>query len=338
MSPQIQTIGNLCVAAAALVTLLPLSRLLSSYANQYPNDDRWTTSALRVLVPLWLFLMGGLLCATASGAFDWLPLGRGALSAFMVAASVALGAVTFAAHGSYIRPGFTPRRIYPPVIYLVSLTTGLVALLGLNPGLAAAIPLQWLRVPWALFAVLSLVLCLGFAGHRFVKTGFGVRSIVRRLLSTRIAASDQLARIPTVDVQTEDGFAALLDLADGDHPRRVREAATARLRERADFADRLAATLANSRRASVALEFIHAATLTAEEQQRLGGPVRTALETFIKDVPAPNYMTRSRQRALLRFGRRSFPRIIGKFAGTGVDYSGIMPALERALRPDDSRR
>ena len=333
-----QTISNLCVALAALVMLLPLPRLLSRFARQYPNDNRWMRSALFVLIPLWMFLAVGLLGATASGAFDWLPLGRAAHSTFMVAASLALGFVTFAALGSYIRPGITPRRLYLPVIYLVPLATGLVALLGLNPNLGDHIPLQWLRVPWALFAALSFVLGVGLAGHQFVKTGFGVRNVIRRLLTPRISESEQVASIPTFDLNTEDGFTKMLGLSNRLHSRKIRAAATARLRGQPDFLDRLVGALANSRGTTTALEFIEGADLTAEEQQRLARPVRKALETFIKDIPAPNYIMRSQQRALLKFGRGSFPRIIGKFAGTDVDYSRIMPAFEHALRPDDTRR
>lgn len=338
--PPTHTIGNICVALAALVFLFPLQRLFWDYASQHPSDDRWATPVLGALIPLWLLLMVGLLCMTASGGFDGLRLGRPALYTLTVGASVALAAVTFVFIALYIRPGFTPRVIYTPGIYLIPFATGLLVVLSLNQKLAPGLPLQWLWWPWTILAALSLVVCGGFVGHRLINTGFGVREIVRRILAARDYSAERLAKIAALDPGSGDGFLELLDLADRHHDRKTREAATARLRELPDFATRLATILESERgnANSAALEFIEAATLTPDERQRLALPARTALECFISDIPAPNFTTRERQRQILKWGRKTFPAVIGKFTGTDVDFSRVMPALEHALRPDDTRR
>ena len=333
-----QIIGNICVGLATLVFLLPLQRLLWDFADRHVNDDHWVRPVLLILIPLWLLLMGALLCVTATGGFDWLRLGRVALYPLAVAASFALAAVTFVFIALYIRPGFTPRFLYCPVIYLVPLGTMLVVLLSVNPRLASAIPAQWLRVPWTIFAALSLVACLGFFGHRFVRTGFGgMANFVHRIRHARESAPEHLARIPTLDPRSDSGFVELLALADVYHDRATREAATARLRSVPDFATRLAAALESGSN-SDALEFIEAATLSPDEQAKLALPTRTALERFIEQIPAPNYMPSDRRKQLLKWGRKTYPVIIGKFSSTDVDFSKIMPAFEHALRPDDTRR
>lgn len=340
-TPLLQTIGNLSVGLAALVLLFPLPRLLAAYASKFPSDDRWVMPALFVLIPLWLPLLVALLCMTASGGFDWLRVGRPALHALTVAAGLALGGATFVFLALYIRPGFTPRFLYTPGIYLVPLTTALLVVLSLNPRLASAFPLPWLRLPWTLFTALSLVLCVGFLGHRLVSTGLGgLGFFVRQVLSARQNAPAQLTKIPTLDPHSEVGFAELLGLAGVHHDRQTRAAATARLRELPDFTTRLATILATDRgnANSAALAFLEAATLTPDEQQRLALPARTALENFISGIPAPNYMTRERQKQLLQWGRKTIPVIVGKFHGTDVDFSPILPAFEHALRADDSRR
>ncbi len=339
-SPLVQITGNVCVALAALVFLFPLQRLFGDYASQHPSDNRWATPVIGALIPLWLLLLVALLCMTASGGFDSLRLSRPVLYALTVGASVALAVVTFVFIALYIRPGFTPRVIYTPGIYLIPLATGLLVVLSLNQKLAPGLPLRWLWWPWLILAALSLVVCAGFVGHRLINTGFGVREIVRRILTARDYSTERLAKIAALDPQSGDGFLELLDLTDRHHDRQTREAASARLRALPDFATRLA-TILETRRGNAnsdALQFIEAATLTPDEQKCLALPARTALELFISDIPAPNFTDRERQKQLLKWGRKTFPVIIGKFSATDVDFSKVMPAFEHALRSDDTRR
>jgi hypothetical protein len=159
-----QIIGNLCVGIAALAFLLPLQKLLMDYAGKHVNDDQWVKPALFALIPLWLALIVAMSCVTSIGGFDGLKLGRPTVHLFAVAATASLAALTFVLVASYIRPGFTPRGLYTPGIYLVPLATLLLALLSLNPKLGSAFPIQWLRLPWTLVASLSLIVCVGFLG------------------------------------------------------------------------------------------------------------------------------------------------------------------------------
>lgn len=335
-SPLLQITGNLCVALAALVLFLPLQNLLGEYAEKHLSDDRWVTPLLSALVPLWLLLLVALLCMTHGGGFDWLGLGRPALYALTVAAGLSLAVVTFVFIAFYIRPGFTPRVLYTPGIYLTPLATGLMAILSLNQSAGREIPVEWIRGPWAVFAGLSLIACTAFLGHRFLNSGFvSVADLVHRILNARDTTPEHLATIATLDPQRD--FEALLSRARGVECSAVREAATARLRMNPRFAEALSSEL-ESRSPSTALDFVHSATLSPEERTRLALPARKALERFISDIPSPNYITRERQKQILKWARKSFPVIISKFNGTGVDFSKIIPDLEYALRPDDSRR
>ncbi|MFO0802807.1 MAG: hypothetical protein U0791_06750 [Gemmataceae bacterium] len=329
-----QTIGNVCVALAAFLFLLRLRRLLRDYASQYLSDNRWTRPVLITLIPVWLLLMGALLCMTAGGGFDSLSLSRPVLYALTVAASVALATVNFVFIALYIRPGFTPRAIYTAVIYLVPLTTALLAVLSLNQKNAPGDPIQWLRRPWTLFAALCLVVCAMFFGRRLINRGFrGLTEITHRILNARNTTPEHLAKIATLNPQSD--FAELLELTRPVRSRVVCKAATARLRTNPAFVESLAAAL-ESRNASAAMEFVHGATLSPEELKRLALPTRTAIERFITDIPAANYIPRTRQKELLKWGRRRFPVIIGKFSSTDIDFSKVMPAFENALRAVDS--
>ncbi len=336
ISPVTQTIGNVCVVLAAIVFLFRLQRLLWDYASQYLSDNRWARPVLFALVPMWLLLMGGMLCMTAGGGFDSMGLGRPVLYALTVAASVALAAVTFVFIALYIRPGFTPRAIYAPVIYLVPLATGLLAVLTLNQKYVPGLPIQWLRWPWTLFAALSLVACGLFFGRRLANMGSrGLADFARRIVDARNAAPEHLARIAALDPQRD--FAELLDLARPVRSRAVRNAAMVRLRTNPAFAETLAAEL-ESPSPSTALEIVLGAAFSPQEQKRLALAARTALERFIAEIPAPNDMPRARQKQLLKWGRKTFPAIIGKFSAADVDFSKVMPTFEAALHPDDTRR
>jgi hypothetical protein len=336
VSPLYQTLGNICGGLATGIVLLLMSRLLSDFANKYPSDNQWLTSALRVVIPLWLLLMVALLCVTASGGFDWLKLGRPALYVFTVGAAVALAAATLLAVAMYIRPGFTPRGLYVPVIYLVPLSTVLLVVLSLNTKLAPGMSTLWLRVPWAIFTAVSIVACLGFVGRQTVRGGMGgVMSLVYRLRNPGPSSEAIQAKLSTLDPQRD--FDELLRHAGPDENRAVREAVTAKLRANPQFIETLAAAL-NSSDPSNGLSFLHSATLSSAEQRALAAPARKGIERFTREIPAPNYMSPERRKQLQRWGRRTFPVIIEKFAGTDVDFSKTMSNFEYALRPDDTRR
>ncbi len=317
-----QTIGNVCVGLATLILLLPLQRLLSHYADAEVSHNQWVTPALFVVSPLWLLLMGALLSVTASGGFDWLRLGRPALFTLTVAATLALAVVTFVFVALYIRPGFTPRFLYSPVIYLVPLATGLLVVLSLNPQLVPGFPTQWLRLPWTIFAGLSLVVCVGFAGYQIVSTGAGgVAAIVHRIRNPGPSSQEILATISAADPETD--FEDLLRRASRDESREVREAAAARLRSHPTFLERLSTELETGY-AEPALAFLRDATLSPAETSRLARPACTALRRWVGRIPAPNYTTKSHLKELRRWGTEMFRALPEKFAGTGVDFAPVM--------------
>jgi hypothetical protein len=335
VSPYQQIIGNICVGFATIIFLFPLQCLMRDYARKNHNNDSWATPVIFILIPLWLLLMGALLCVTASGGFAWLRLGQSALYILTVAATLALAIVMFVFIALYIRPGFTPRSLYSPVIYLVPLSTALLVILSLNPKLASGIPIQYLRWPWTIFAVISLVTCVGFFGFRIVRMGVGgVTGIVHRIQNPSPSTDAILAKFPTLDPQRD--FEELLTYARPGYSRTVRETVTAHLRTSPAFIESLAAILI-SNSPDDGLSFLFNATLTPDESTKLALPSCTAMERFISDIPAPNYMTSDRRMKLMRWGRKTFPVIIEKFSGMDVDFSRIMPDFENALRLDDTR-
>lgn len=336
VSPLYQTLGNICGGLATGVVLLLMSRLLSGFANKFPSDNQWVPSALLVVIPLWLLLMGALLCVTASGGFDSLRLGRPALYALTVAAAIALAAVTLLAVAMYIRPGFTPRGLYVPVIYLVPLSTVLLVVLSLNASLAPGMPIQWVRVPWTIFAAVSIVGGVAFVGQWTLRGGLGgVMSLAYRMRNPGPSSDAIQAQLSTLDPQRD--FDELLRHTGPGESRAVREAVTAKLRANPQFIEALAATL-NARDSGSGLGFLYSATLSSAEQRALALPARNAMQRFTNDIPAPNYMPPERRKQLRRWGRETLPVIIEKFEGTDVDFSKIMPDFEYALRPDDTRR
>lgn len=317
-----QIIGNVCVGIAALAFLLPLQKLLMEYAGKHVNDDQWVPQALYALIPLWLALIVAMSCVTSLGGFDGLRLGRPTLHVFTVAATASLAALTFVFIGLYIRPGFTPRGLYSPVIYLVPLSTLLLAVLSLNPKLGAAVPVQWLRLPWTLVASLCLVVCVGVAGTWIARTGVGgLVGFAHRLLNAGPASGEALAKISTLDTEAE--FERLLWYANPNAPREISEAATGRMRSHPKFVDRLASEL-ESGHVEPALDFLCGASLSPDELTRLAKPARTAMERWVDRIPAPNYTTKKHLKQLRNWGEGTLKPVSEKFANTGVDFSHVL--------------
>jgi hypothetical protein len=317
-----QIIGTSCAGLATLVFLLPLQRFLWEWARKEASNDQWVTPALYILVPLWLLLMVSLLCVTASGGFDWVRSGRPMLYVHTVAGALALAAVSFVFIALYIRPGFTPRALYSPVLYLVVLSTVLLVVGSLNPKLATAIPTQWLHKPWAIFTAVSLVGCVAFCGYWIVNTGVGgVHQIAHRMLNPGPPPAEVIAKISTLD--PENDFMDLLGFTDAHAPNEVREAATARLRSGPNFLERLSSEL-DSGYVEPAVTFLHGATLTSAEQARFARPARKAMQRWVDRIPASNYTTKENLKNLKRWGTEMFNVLPQKFAGTGVDFTEVI--------------
>lgn len=322
-----QTLGNICVGIAAILFFVPLQRLLLAYGDKHVNDNEWATTALATLIPLWLLLMGALLCLTATGGFDSLRLGRPLLYALAAGASISLAVVTFVFVGFYVRPGFTPRILYLPVIHLVPVSTMLLLVLSLNPKLVPGFPTQWLRLPWTGFAGLSLLVCVLFCGHWLFTRGLGgVLGIVHVIRNPGPSSEEILAKVAALNPETD--FESLLNRAGRYESRAVREAAVARLRSDPTFIDRLATEL-KSGHVEPAVTFVRDAELSPAELTQLAGPVRKAMERWVDRIPAPNYTTRKHLKDLRRWGSEMFRALREKFTNAGVAASlDLGPVIE----------
>jgi hypothetical protein len=326
-----QFIGNVCAGLATIVFLFPLQKLLSNYASKYVSTNDWTTPALYILIPQWLLLMGALLSVTITGGFDWLRLGRTTLYVFTVAAALALAVVSFVFIALYIRPGFTPRFLYTPVIYLVPLVTVLLVVLSLNQKIVPGIPIQWLRWPWTIFAALSLVACVVFFGYQIFRLGVGgVTGIAHRIANPGPSSGDILAKIATLD--PEKNFTDLLRRANRHESREVHEAATVRLRSNPDFLERLSSELETGY-VELAVTFLRDTTLTPAEQTRLVRPACKAMQRWVDRIPAPNYTTKKHLKDLRSWGMEMFRVLPEKFAGTGVDFAPVIEDFKDKVEP-----
>lgn len=317
-----QIISNVCAGLATLVFLLRLQPFLLEWARREASNDQWVTPALYILVPLWLLLMIALLCVTAGGGFDGLRLGRPMLYALTVAAALALAVVSFVFIALYIRPGFTPRILYSPVLWLVTFSTVLLVVGSLNPKLASVLPTQWLHKPWTWFAGISLVGCVAFFGYRLVTTGAnGVMRITQGIMDPGPPPAEIIAKIATLDPDTN--FQDLIRLADRYQEPEVREAATARLRSGPRFLE-LMSTELETGYVEVAMGFVQSATFTPEEKARFARPALKGMQRWVGRFPGRNYTTKENYRNLERWGNEMFRVLPVKFAGTGVDFAEVI--------------
>lgn len=325
-----QALGDACAGVATLILLLPLHRLLRQYATTHINDDRWVTPALRTLVPLWLLLMGALLCVSLTGGFDWLSVGRVGLYALTGAASLALGAVTFVFVGLFIRPGFTPRGLYRPVITFVPLATIVFVVLSLHPQLVPGPALALVQRAWTIGAGVSVAIGATALVYWLARSGRrGVAGVVHALRHRGPSSREILSQVEALD--PEAGFDELLRRTSRGERRDVREAAVARLRAHPDWVERLCAEL-KSGAEEPAMSFLREADLTPEERARLATPARAAMQRWVARIPAPNFTTPQHLRALRRWGLDVLSVLPQRFAGTGVDFAPVVADFKEKVQ------
>lgn len=330
--PLYRGVANICVTLAAIIYLVPLQILLWEFAHLRNDSAGGAIAALILLLPMWLLLWGGVACVTASGGFDWLPFSRTALHRLAIVAALAMAIISLVFMGMTPNSGALERIAVCLPIYLFPLATTLLVISSLNPRFAPNVPPQLFRYVWLAFAVLSITVCISFVGYQVVRTARNQLAGVGYQLLQRYPASEEvLEQISTLDA--EINFDELLRRADPYENRDVREAATARLRMHPRFTEALVASL-NSSDSDVALAFVYGATFSADELALLAEPTQMAIERFVDDIPAPNYMSKERRAELLRWGRKTLPAIAEKFAGTDVDLTPTIAAFEDALVPE----
>lgn len=316
-----QIIGTISAGLAALLFLLRLQPFLWEWTGKQTSSDQWATPALYILAPIWGLIMVALLCMTASGGFDWIRLGRGKLYLLTVAAAFALAVASYVFIAFYLRPGFTPRGLYSPFLYLILFSTVLLVVVSLNQKLLPGISVQWLLRPWAWFTALSLLGSLILSGHWIATNGVrGLSGVAMRIIVLLPPSKEELAQVEQLDPKTD--FEKLLRHANRDEKRAVCEAATARLRSDPEFVERMALLL-DSGYADPALAFVRDAELLPAEKARFARPTLNALGRWVNSAPPPNYTTSENLKRTRRFGDELFRVLPGKFAGTGVNFSEL---------------
>ena len=325
-----QLIGTSCAGIATLLFLLRLQPFLWEWARKETSSDQWVTPALYILAPIWVLMMVALLCMTASGGFDWIRLSRTKLYLLTIAAAFALAMASYLFIGLYLRPGFTPRGLYLPFIYLITFSTVLMVVVSLNQKLMPGLSVQWMLRPWAWLTALSLVGTLVFAGRWIATNGpRGLSTVATGIIVHLPASESELAEIARLDPMED--FEKLVRRAGGLEKPAIRVAATARLRSHPGFVDRMAAMLKTGY-AEPALLFVRDVELTPAERSRFAGPALAALGSWVNQAPASNYTTADHFQRTRRLGDELFRVLPEKFAGTGVDFSEVKAFYEDKMK------
>lgn len=332
MNPSLpqQIVGTASAGLAALLLLLRVSPFLSEWERKQTSSDLWVSPALGILAPVCGLLMIALFAMTAGGGFDWMRVGRLKLYVLAVAAALALTAATFLFIAFYLRPGFTPRGLYFPFIYLITFATVLMVVVSVNQKLIPGLSVQWMLRPWTWFTALSLVGTLLFSGRWIAANGpRGFSNIAIAILVHMPASESELAEIAQLDPMED--FGKLVSRSGGVEKPAVKAAAIARLRSHPGFVNRMVATL-KSGSVESALLLLRDADLTREETSRFAGPALTALGSWVNQAAPANYTTAENFKRTRRVGDELFRVLPEKFAGTGVDFSETKAFYEDKMK------
>ncbi|MBL8002059.1 MAG: hypothetical protein JNL05_08875 [Flavobacteriales bacterium] len=325
-----QILGSVSAGLASILFFVRLRPFLADWINKETHSDRWAAPAVNILASIWGLMMVALLCVTASGGFDWIKLSRPKLYLLTVVAAFALATASYLFIALYLRPGFTPRGLYSPILYLILFSTVLLVVVSLNQKLLPGMPTQWLLRPWSWFTAISIVGSLVFSGHWIATNGVrGLSGVAMRIIVLLPATKEELAQIDRLDPKTD--FEKLVWRANRDEKPAVCEAATARLRSDPAFVERMA-TMLDSGYAEPALAFVRDAELTPEEKARFAKPALNALARWVNNAPAPNFTTSENLKRTRRSGDELFRILPEKFAGTGVNFAELRAWYEEKMK------
>jgi len=333
-----QLIGNILIALASLVTLLPLPLLISE-AKRARNDGSALWGGLFVLVPLWLLLTLALSVATARGGLEWLPVRRGSQHALVLLAGLALLATSFFAFIGRIEPGSQLPLVSRPFLAWADLVLPLVTIgflmLTVNASLGASVPAAVYRAPFALLAGLSLVHGVALLGEWAVRSQ---QAQVARVQSEEARMSnferEMLERIKTLE--PEKDLAELLDRADHPNPE-IHAEVLAKLGTHPNLRDGIASVL-RSWRADAAFSYLAAVDLPTGERTALAPAVFDGIGQMTRVID--DEIARSTHFHTDQFDPRTWRMLTtaDKFAGLGTDYVPALRELRRTLDADGAAK
>lgn len=324
-----QILGNLCLTLAGIIYLFPLQHLLLEVARKR-DDGGAAIVGILVLGPMWLLLLVGMILATAQGGFDVLPLRRGLQHALIVAITLAFAVATFVSFTAHFRTGWGTRLTLGLPVYLAPLITLALVALVLNPGLAARFPVGAVRIPWLVLGCLSLagsVLYVGFGVAR--RTAGAVAQVAHTVGNSSQVEAEVLARIPTQDPELEF-FSLLSNAAHGSSPE-IRASATQHLRAHPSLMPRVIEEFGKSD-PTTAITFVATADLSAEERRELARPLHAAMLAYGDQIHERlHFYPKDWLRQQRAWGRTTYPLIVSKFDGTGLDFASLPAAFDRAF-------
>ncbi|MBI1354374.1 MAG: hypothetical protein GC160_08510 [Acidobacteria bacterium] len=331
-------LGNILIALAGLLYLVPLQLMLSD-AGRRRGDGGAVWGSIFVLTPLWLLLTAALLVAAGRGGFDWLPVKRGSQYALVLVSGIALLVVTFfsfmskAEHISQLP--WVVRLFTSWAVVLFPLVTMAFLAFALNPSLGPGLKPPTLGLPFVAVAGFSLLAC----GGMLIEAMIHAQQQQQARVEEAVEADNQrdrdiMARVQSL--QAANDLPELLGFTNRFEKPEIRQAAIAKVEADPQLIARLAETL-QSGWAEKGLVYLDACEVSAEDRKILAAPVRTAIETLTAEAKDSVERTHTFYAEQFDWNTRIILSVADKFEGEGLDYGPAIREFRRALDSERTR-
>lgn len=330
-----QILGNILLALASLIYLLPVQLLLAA-SRRARNDGSALWGGLLAFAPLWLVLTAALSVVTARGGLDWLPIRRGGLHLLVLVAGVSFLLTTLFAFFGRVEPIAQLPVVSRPFLCWADLVLPPVViafgLLSLNAALGERIPAPAYRMPFAVLGAAALLHGVALLGEWAVRAQRSAEARAQREAAQYEQYDrETLARVQSLD--PEKDFAELLEATAWEHPE-IRATALAKVRAHPRFQEAVIALL-RTWRAAAPLAYLDAHGAAPADTAALAGPVLDAFGELTR--AADDEIYRSTNFFPDQFDRRT--RLLlsaaDRFADQGVDYTGAVRAFRAVLDTGD---
>lgn len=325
-----QILGNLLLALAGLLYVVPLQWVLAEAGRRRARDGGAVWGALFILGPLWLLLGAALLISVGRGGLDPLPLGRGSQYALAGAAAVALAVVSFfSVMRRFEAPSQLPRATRPWGgwgVHVVTLVALGFAFLSVNPDLAKGIPAPARQLPFLVVSAAGLLTGLALVGEALLRSQQrDLARLEQRAAETSKRDRDILDRLETLN--PTDHFPELLGFSNRFETPRIREVALAKARQHPDFNAGLRRVLEGGW-AEKGLVYLDACETPPPG---LADAVRQAIVVLTEDARRQVDRTHTFYAEQFDWNTRLVLSVADKYAGQGVDFVPAITEFRHAL-------
>ena len=326
-----QTLGNCCLAFAALIYVVPWLMLQASDTRGGHASVGLLLSSLVLGLPMGLLLAGAFGAAVARGGFDWLPAPRNGQYALVIGSGLLLALLCIAASALRLEPATQRPGVLRPFVPGLALWLPPLLIVAAAVMLNASgdgVPLRSARAAWLSASVLAALVAVGLSAEWLYWQGQREQARAREILAFQDRRDQQmLAEVQAMDPLRD--VAGLLNFSNVHETEAIRQLALSKLAEHPDLDAAIVRELTEGR-AYEAIIFLQGND--PPHPERIAAAVAIGIQRIAADLAASIAATHTLYPDQGEPEVRRILDVVARFARHGVDYTPALLHLRSALQ------